>query len=188
MPVDASVHLSRAWRRALGEHDVSVAAFISIVRGIPEDRWSLSPGPRKWSPAEEVLHVALAYEVAVRGVQTGAGMQPRVSPARARLLRWLVLPVMLGSNWFPRASAPREIRPPKAGTGNDVDLTRDALLGRVEQRAREVRDLLPSSPPGLRFHHAYFGDLPPRQAMRMLAAHTRHHTRALGRRFLNVME
>lgn len=187
MPREAAVQVSRAWRRALGEHDASVAAFVSVVRGIPDDRWALPRAPGKWSPAEEVLHVALAYEVAVRGVQTGAGMRSRVSPARARLLRWLVLPVMLESNWFPRAKAPAEIRPPRPGEG-DVDLTRDVLLRRVEEQARVVRDQLPSSPPALRFHHAYFGALRPRQAMRMLAAHTRHHTRALGRRFLNVME
>lgn len=188
MPIDAAVHVSRAWRRALREHDASVAAFIGTVRGIPDARWALPPAPGKWSPPEEVLHVALSYEVAVRGVQTGAGMRPRVSPARARLLRWLVLPVMLESNWFPRASAPVEIRPPKSGAPGDVDLTREALLWRLEETARQVRDQLPSSPPELRIQHAYFGDLAPRQAMRMLAAHTRHHTRGLARRFLNVME
>lgn len=185
---DATVHMSRGWRRALNEHDAAVAAFLEVVSGIPEPRWKLPHRPGSWSAAEEVLHVTLSYEVALRGVRTGAGMRPRVSPMRAMLLRWLVLPVILASDWFPRARAPLEIRPPAGDASGAVDMSPAGLCERLAHAALEVRDELPASPAGLRFHHAYFGGLAPKQAMRMLAAHTRHHTRGMSRRFLNVME
>lgn len=185
---DAKPQLPAAWRRTAREHDAAVAAFIDVVNAIPESAWSRPSMPGKWSPAEEVLHVALSYDVALRGARSGEGMRPRVSPLRARLLRWLVLPLILETGWFPRAKAPVEVRPPKADDEGAVDLTRAALLERVAERARSVREELPACRPALRFRHAYFGDLAPRQAMRMLAAHTRHHTRVLARRFRNVME
>lgn len=171
---------SRAWARALREHDAAIAAFTDVVAAIPEHRWHRPAAPGKWSVAEEVLHVTLAYEVALRGVRTGAGMRARVSPVRARLLRWVVLPVMVRSSWFPRARAPVEVRPP--ANADDTELAPHGLRARLERAAAEVRSEVPAAHPGMRFHHAYFGNLAPRQAMRMLAAHTRHHARALARR------
>jgi hypothetical protein len=188
MNAGAAAQTPKSWKRALDQHDAAMAAFIDAISAIPDDRWPVPSAPGKWSPAAEVLHVALSYEVALRGVRTGAGMRPRVSPVRARLLRWLVLPVMLNSSWFPRARAPVEIRPPVDAAADGVDLSPQALRSRLDEAARAVRDELPPAPPGLRFHHAYFGDLAPRLAMRMLAAHTRHHARVLARRFRKVME
>lgn len=178
----------RSWARAIGEHDAAVAEFLAVVSTVPSDRWNVAPAPGKWSPAEEVLHVVLSYEVALRGVRTGAGMRSRVSPARALALRWLVLPVMLESSWFPHARAPVEVRPPGDTVPSAPDRTFDSLRMRLAQVASEVRAELPAAPPAMRFDHAYFGKLAPRVAMRMLAAHTRHHARALARRFRNVTE
>ena len=169
--------LSRSWQRALAEHDAAVAAFDDAASAIAEEQWQVPRAPGKWSPAEEVLHVVLAYEVGLRGVRTGAGMRARVSPSHARLLRWLILPVVVNTSWFPRAKAPVEVRPVHTG---DVDLAPAALMRRLRDRARDVRDEMPRAPSELRVQHAYFGDLAPRQAMRMLAAHTRHHARTVG--------
>lgn len=176
-----SLAISRSWTRALREHDAAVRSMVEAARGIPEDRWHVPSAPGKWTVAEEVLHVVLSYEVALGGVETGAGMRPRVSPGRALLLRSLVLPVILRSTWFPRAKAPAEIRPPVGDALAGVDLGRPALIERLEDRARKVGERLPAAPDALRFHHAYFGDLAPRQAMGMLAAHSRHHARRLAR-------
>lgn len=187
MQHDATV-LDSSWQRVLAQHDAAVEAFIGTVGRIPDARWHAASAPGTWSPAEEVLHVVLSYEVALRGVRTGAGMRPRVSPTRATLLRWLVLPLILNTSWFPRARAPVEIRPTMDGSPDGADLAPAALRRRLQERARELRDELPRARPGLRFQHAYFGALAPQQAVRMLAAHTRHHTRSVTRRFLNVME
>ncbi|MBA3889019.1 MAG: DinB family protein [Gemmatimonadaceae bacterium] len=165
-----------------------MAAFTDVTNGIPDARWLQPQAPGKWTPAEEVLHVALSYEVALRGMRTGAGMRARVSPMRARLLRWLVLPVIVNSSWFPRAKAPAEIRPPAVAATGHGEFAAHALCARLERVARDVRDELPLASPDLRFRHAYFGDLAPRQALRMLSAHTRHHTRVLARRFPKVAE
>src|SRR5688500_5350243 len=143
MQADRAGHLSRAWQRALAEHDAAVAAFLGVVDAIPGSRWRLPSAPGKWSPADEVLHVVLSYEVALRGVRTGAGMRPRVSPMRARVLRWLVLPVMLNSTWFPRARAPVEIRPPVDGSLQS-DTARATLRTRLGEAARAVREEVPA--------------------------------------------
>ena len=170
---------SRRWRRAVDVHDAAVRAFVTAVRAVPTARWQQPHAPGKWSPAEEALHVALSYEAGIAALEHGTPMQPRVSPWRARLLRALVLPVMLRTEWFPAATAPREVRPPDAAARA---LTPHAVATRIEDAAARVLHLAGTAGPHVRIMHAYFGRMTPLQGLGMLAAHTAHHTRAMQRR------
>lgn len=167
------------WRQVLGVHEATAAQFVTLLRRLPLERWQQPQPGRKWSPADEAIHIALSYEMALATMTQGATMQPRVSAARARLLRWLVLPVILRTNWFPRASAPAEVRPPEAEARA---ATVDSTAGRIERAAAGITKAAARVEPGARFQHAYFGPLPPQVVVRLLAAHTRHHHRTLARR------
>ena len=112
----------RAWTAAVREYDEVLADFITHVQRVQSDHWWLSTKSGKWSPAEEALHVVIAYEMgsgAVAAPSGEGGMQMLVSPARAWLSRWLLLPLILMTKWFPRgAKAPAEVVPsfPEAAT------------------------------------------------------------------------
>jgi hypothetical protein len=171
---------ARAWDAALAAHDVAVTAFVAEVRRVPAGAWHAPYAPGKWTPAEESLHVALSYEMGVAALATGATMQPRVTPARARLLRLVLLPVIFRTDWFATgARAPREVRPPESSAR---ELTPDAVVARLEDAAQRMRESIRGASQDFRFMHAYFGGLPAHDAVRMLSAHTRHHARAMARR------
>lgn len=110
-------------------------------------------------------------------------MQMLVSPARAWLSRRLLLPVILMTKWFPRgAKAPAEVVPslPEAAT-----LSAAQVSARLARSAREAVASLRRSDESTtprRFVHAYFGPLDSLTTLRLLSAHTRHHTRHFARR------
>ena len=59
----------RRWRAARQAHHDAIYALARVALAIPEDRW-LAPGvDGKWSPAQETLHVARAYEVAIDEIE-----------------------------------------------------------------------------------------------------------------------
>lgn len=170
----------RAWNAATTEHEAAVAEFLVRIADIPAARWQTASAAEKWSPAEEALHVALAYEVGSAAVAGSGGMRLRISPMRAAIYRWTVLPVLLRTGKFPRgAPAPREVRP----AGQEARaLSRENVAGRLARAAAEaVRALrdADSRQPKVTFQHAYFGPLEPLASLRLLSVHTRHHARHL---------
>lgn len=173
----------RAWSAALAEHETVLAEFLAQVDRVPPERWRIPSAPDKWSPAEEAYHVLMAYEFGLSAAGGGAGMRLRVSPVQARVARWLVLPFVLRTGRFPRgAAAPREVRPPRTEAHA---LSAGELAERLRHVAAEaalaVRDADARRPP-IHVVHAYFGALRPLPALRLMNAHTRHHTRNLALR------
>jgi hypothetical protein len=173
----------RAWAAALAEHAAAVDELARQLGRVAPARWHEPVREHAWSPAEEALHVTLAYELARPAVQGSAGMRPRVSPARARLLRWLLLPALLRTGVFPRrVPAPREIRPDRAEAGA---LSAAALQARLRAAASDAAGALHDAgtrSPRIRVPHAYFGPLAPLVTLRLLSAHTRHHARRFAAR------
>jgi hypothetical protein len=166
----------RAWTAARAEHDAALAACLAELERIPSDRWTEPRAEGKWCPAEEALHVALAYEVAVASIEGGPGMELRVTPVRASLLRWIFLPRLLHTGNFPRAvPAPREIRPSHAYA---VTLSPPDVAARLRNSAEAAVNALRTAfvqRPPIKVSHAYFGPLRPLKALRLLSVHTRHH-------------
>jgi len=176
----------RQWAAATSEHDEALGDFIGHVQRVQPDHWWLSTKAGKWSPAEEALHVVIAYEIgsgAVAAPDGDGGMRMLVSPARAWLSRHLLLPLILMTKQFPRgAKAPAEVVPslPEAAT-----LSAAVVSARLVRSAREAVDALRRSSERAtprRFVHAYFGPLDSLTTLRLLSAHTRHHTRHFARR------
>lgn len=130
----------------------------------------------------------MSYEMGRSAVLAGGtvGMRLRLSPSRAWLSRTILLPLILTFKVFPRgARAPQEVRPPLA---ESAGLDQTSMTARLDRAATDLDELLRSADaartPPLRFVHAYFGPLSPLDTLRMLSAHTRHHTRNFGRRHI----
>ncbi len=176
----------RRWSAAISEHDEVLADFISHVQRVQPGHWWLSTKAGKWSPAEEALHVVIAYELgsgAVAAPGGEGGMRMLVSPRRAWLSRQILLPLLLLSKRFPRgAQAPAEVVPSlsEAATLSAADVTA-RLVNSAREAAAALRRTDASATPR-RFVHAYFGPLEALSTLRLLSAHTRHHTRHFARR------
>ena len=170
----------RRWNAAIAEHETSVRDLLDVCERCPPSRWHASPAAGKWSAAAVALHVCRAYELGQNAMAGGAGMRLRVSKPYAWLLRTLLLPLILATKRFPRGvTAPGEVAPdlqearlltPDAAA---VRLKRvaDEAIAAFRQAGRDRSTQLVT--------HAYFGPLTPYTALRMLSAHTRHHTRTL---------
>ena len=171
----------RRWRAARQAHHDAIYALARVALAIPEDRWHAPRADGKWSPAQETLHVARAYEVAIDELETGVRMRPRVKAWRARLLRWFYLPQLLLTGRFPPVAAPVEMRP------NEVEaefVGASRLVERVCERAMACEEALERADElrrGLRLSHPFFGPLRPLAALRLLTVHTAHHARQLQR-------
>lgn len=167
----------RDWHEAEHEHDAEVAAFITAIRDLPTNRWHHRADPSRWTAAELALHVIVAYELGVGVARGEPGMQLRVPRWRAWLLRTVALPRIVASRRFPRnATSPREVRPDAAEA---AALTPAAAVARLEATAEAARQVLRTAGPEAGMVHAYFGRLSPLQTLRLLSAHTRHHTLGL---------
>ena len=169
----------RRWARALDDHALAVEAFVAAIARVPETAWHQEPAPGKWSPATVALHLVDAYELGSRAAIGGASMRLVVPPWRAWILRKALLPILIMRGRFPRARAPREVRP---NVDAALALTRPAATERLRASAQEAAAAFHAAermPDHQRFVHAYFGPVSPYQALRMLTAHTQHHTRTL---------
>jgi DinB family protein len=162
--------------RALGEHAAAVATFRARANAIPADQWQAPRAAGKWSAAQEVEHISLSYETFLSQLEGGPGMRTMVSPLRALVLRWLVMPYLIRTGRFPRARAPRETRPVATAA------TKAELLSRIDRAADGLSVAAERESPGRRLSHPYFGRIPLMQALRMSAAHTRHHTHTIAQR------
>ena len=176
----------RAWTAAVSEHDEVLTDFVTHVQRVQPDHWWLSTKAGKWSPAEEALHVVTTYEMgsgAVAAPSGEGGMRMLVSPGRAWLSRQFLLPLLLMTRRFPRgAKAPAEVVPslPEAATLSAAEVSARLVRSAREAVASLRRSGASATP--RRFVHAYFGPLDSLTTLRLLSAHTRHHTRHFARR------
>ena len=167
---------------ALDEHAAAARDFAARAAAVPEAEWDRPRAPGKWSPAQEVEHVALAVETFAADLRGEPAMRVVVPPARRVVLRALVLPYILWAGRFPVAArAPRETRPTRSegAAGGKAE-----LVGRLRAAVRSLEAALgPAEQVDARRRvtHAYFGSLDLRRALRLSTVHTRHHARRLPR-------
>jgi len=176
--------LDPAWVSAFGEHDEAVNQFVACLRRVPPEGWNQPTAPDKWSPAGVALHIARAYEFGHAAVTRGTPMKMRLTPFQAWFLRTFIMPVVLVTDRFPSgADAPAEVVP---DDGESASLSLDEATARVRDSASlaaaAIADAARAQSP-VYITHAYFGRLPGLTAFRFVSAHTRHHARALDRRF-----
>lgn len=168
---------SREWGQALEIHSSAVSIFADAAKAVPQDSWSSAHEVEKWTPAEVVEHLCLAYEVLLRELGGGTGMAIRVPFWQRWILRSFLVPGLLRGKPFPKgARAPRETRPLRVVEGQLEAVNRFRQLGRLFDEA--VRRTYRENPKA-RLTHAYFGASNLPNAVLLCARHIKHHVRHL---------
>ena len=161
----------------LMDHRAAVEEFFHRAAQITSARWNTPRAEGKWTPAQEVRHVILAYEMFTRDLEGGAPARLVGTPFKRVLWRAIGLTSILWRRKIPRgARAPRESRP-EEGEHDQQTLLNDfrARTDRFEVIFRETWE----RHPGRTVIHPYFGSLDLVDAMKMCTVHTRHHTAVL---------
>ncbi len=168
---------SKGWQKAMQLHTGAAADLVRTAEAIPSERWHTPRAPGKWTPAEIVAHLILAYEVLLRELRGGGGMALRTTWWQRLLLHFTVRRRILGGRGFPEgARAPREVRP--GGTA----LAQTDAIGRLRALAAEFEAATEAARverPRARLTHAYFGGSPLEEALRFCARHLQHHHQQL---------
>jgi uncharacterized damage-inducible protein DinB len=161
----------------LADHREAVDEFFHRAAQVTSARWTMPRKDGKWTPAEEVKHVVLAYEAFIRDLEGG----PPMKLVRTKAWRLMARVVGLGSIlWLRRiprgARAPRETRPA------EVPLDQQALVNEFREQTTRFEHIFLATwdrEPARCVTHPYFGSLNLTQALRMATVHTRHHAAVL---------
>lgn len=118
-------------------------------------------------------HLIQTYDVLLRELNGGAGMQVRIRFFKRMFLRLTLMPRLLRGVRFPqRVPAPREIRPGDAPADQQKGVTlfrqRAAEFEATAQRALEQN-------PRAQLTHAYFGSSSVANGVLFCARHIEHH-------------
>jgi hypothetical protein len=165
------------WEAAHQLHVEAARDFADAASRVPPDRWLTPREEGKWSPAEIVEHVSLAYDVILRELAGGPGMALRTRLWQRLLLNVAMVPGLLRGKPFPKgARAPRETRP----TVTNTDQTA-AIASLRDRAARFDAAALEAFRSGrrVRLTHAYFGSASLRNATILCARHVQHHRKQL---------
>jgi len=160
------------WSEALQHHSEAAAELLRGAGGVAPERWSEPLGVGKWTPAQVVQHLILAYEAMLRELSGGPGMRVRTRRWQRLVLRWTVLPRLLRSGEFPRARAPRETVP--ADSPTDQGEAMEAFRRRAAEFEEAVR-MARSRRPRATLVHAYFGPMVLRDVVVLCGWHILHH-------------
>ena len=158
-------------------HSQAAADVVSTAGRVPAEKWLVSRAEGKWSPAEIVEHLSLAYDVLLRELAGGAGMAIRTSLWQRIVLRLTIMPKLLRGEPFPQGTrSPREIRPATASPDQAAAIAslRDRAA-RFDAAVSEARRKNPRT----RLTHAYFGRSSLDNAVLLCARHMQHHQKQL---------
>jgi hypothetical protein len=164
------------WNDALKHHAEAAAELLRGAGSVAPERWSEPLGTGKWTPAQVVQHLILAYEAMLQELSGGPGMRVRTGRWQRLVLRWTVLPRLLRSGEFPRARAPRETVP--ADSPADQGETLEAFRRRAAEFAEAVR-IARGRGRRATLVHAYFGPMSLRDVVVLCGWHLLHHRRQL---------
>lgn len=161
----------------MAAHRRAVEEFGARAGDVGADCWNTPRAPGKWSPAQEVKHVVLAYEAFIRDLEGGEPMRLVGTPIKRALWRAIGLTSIVWLKKIPRgARAPRESRPPETA------MDQRALLAEFRERTARFEAIFRETwdrDPARRVVHPYFGFLDLADGMAMCTVHTRHHAAVL---------
>jgi DinB superfamily len=155
----------------------SSVELASAAERVPAEKWLTPRAEGKWSPAELLEHLNLAFDVMLRELSGGPGMQVRTRLWQRILLRLTMVPRILRGRGFPQgARAPKETRP----VLTSVD-QKTAIAGFRDRAARfEIAAAAAHQAGRVRLTHAYFGKASIKNSALLCARHIQHHRQQLG--------
>ena len=165
------------WPEIQKIHDDATRDVIAAAERIPADRWMSPRAEGKWSPADIVEHLNLAYDALLRDFAGEGGMKIRTKLWQRILLRLTLVPKLMRGGAFPaNARAPRETRP---ATSNPDQA---AAIAGFRERSARVHAAAVDAINGrrrVRITHAYFGRSAVPEAILLCARHMQHHQKQL---------
>ncbi|HET9424490.1 MAG TPA: DinB family protein [Gemmatimonadaceae bacterium] len=161
----------------MDDHRAAADEFFHRAAQVTSARWDAPRADGKWTPAEEVMHVVLAYETFTGELAGGGGVRLVGTPLKRLFWRAVGLTSVLLLRKLPRgARSPREIRPPP-GPHDQAE-----LLAHLREATTKFEEMFRSTwerAPRRTVNHPYFGALDLEDSIRTVTVHTRHHAAVL---------
>ena len=163
------------WEEISAIHTRAVDDLVATATSVESARWLTPRAEGKWSPAEVVEHLNLAYDVMLREMSGQGGMEIRTKWWQRVLLRFTIVPKILRGDGFPTgARAPKETRP--SLTTTDQRMAIEAFRDRAKRFTVAIED---ARQRGQRLTHAYFGKASTKPTLLLVARHIEHHAKQL---------
>lgn len=166
----------REWASLLVEHEAAASAFVQALQRVPNERWTRRADPDGWSPAEITDHLARTYSHYAGESRGKDSLRKRLGPMRRMVARIVVLPRLLAGAPFPKARAPRKLRPAESTTTPDEGVA--LFLATGESCLRDL-GVLVERRPYRTLVHPYLGAVPLYEMLRFASQHIHHHRRQL---------
>jgi hypothetical protein len=166
----------RVWPALLAEHAEAADAFVAAISELPQAQWSAKATPEGWSPAEITEHLARTYSQYAGESRGKNSLRVRLGPVRLFFARAFVKPRLLAGAPFPKAKAPRPLRP---SGGPDTPADGVALFRATGESCLRDLGILVERRPHKRLVHPYLGGLPIYDVVRFASQHIHHHRRQL---------
>jgi len=166
----------RRWPALMADHAAAADEFVAAISRMSVAEWTSRASAEAWSPAEITDHLARTYSQFAGEARGKNSLRIRLGPVRRTVARIFVKPRLLSGAAFPKARAPRELRP-SSGPATPADgvavfrATGDACLRDLE--------ILHVRRPYRRMVHPYLGALPLYEIIQFASQHVRHHRRQL---------
>jgi hypothetical protein len=166
----------REWPRVLAEHTAAADAYAATIATLTPQEWTRRPTPDGWTPAEITEHLARTYSQYAGESRGKDSLRIRLGFFRLILVRALVKPRLLNGAPFPKARAPRVLRPVR---GPDTPADGVSLFRATGESCLRDLSILAERRPHRQLVHPYLGHLPLYDAVRFASHHVRHHHRQL---------
>ncbi len=164
----------RVWPEVLAEHAAAADEFAATIGALTSVQWTARPGPEAWSPAEITDHLARTYSQYAGEARGKNALRIRLRFPFRMLARAFVKPRLLRGAPFPKAKAPRLLRP---GAGPETPADGVSLFRATGAACVRDLGLLAERRPYRQLVHPYLGALPLYDMVRFAAQHVRHHHR-----------
>ena len=166
----------RLWPELLAEHAAAAGEFAETIGRLTQTQWTHRAAPEGWSPAEITDHLARTYSQYAGESRGKDSLRVRLKLPMLLFARAFVKPRLLRGAPFPRAKAPRVLRP---SVGPDTPGDGVALFRAAGAACTRDIGILANRRPYRQLVHPYLGALPLYDIMRFATQHVRHHHRQL---------
>jgi hypothetical protein len=158
-------------QETLGTNRTAVEEFQAAARTVPDQAWAQPTAPGKWTPAQIVEHVALAYELSLAALRGHFPGKPMPRLLRPIIRTFFFKPVISNGRFASGAKSPGPFQPsPSPGPAERliprVRAASDSFELAVAEEQRMGRTTL---------DHPFFGRIPLIDYVLLQTVHTRHH-------------